>query len=173
MASTSVASISSVGKSRDSLDSSIRYGELPIYLTRNTPQLDATGIKGIRIQLMNGSVTFGTFFDAAAPRMHRLLAARCAAARLAHSHDIKPWNILPFSLERNGLRVYVEIVGFWTPEYLKYKIQKLNSLQGRERLILLVNRSLACTGSEVPGGESAVLRSEDSPPGDHQDSAEI
>jgi uncharacterized protein len=53
-----------------------------------------------------------------------------------------------FSLERDGIRVYVEIVGFWTPEYLKHKIQKLNSLQGMERLILLVNRSLACTGSE-------------------------
>jgi hypothetical protein len=53
-----------------------------------------------------------------------------------------------FSLERNGTRIYVEIIGFWTPEYLKHKIQKLNDLQGRERLILLVNRSLACTGSE-------------------------
>jgi len=53
-----------------------------------------------------------------------------------------------FSLERSGIRVYVEIIGFWTPEYLKHKIQKLNLLQEKERLILLVNRSLACTGSE-------------------------
>ncbi|NPV63625.1 MAG: DUF790 family protein [Methanotrichaceae archaeon] len=62
-----------------------------------------------------------------------------------------------FSLERNGIRVYVEIVGFWTPEYLKHKIQKLNSLQGTERLILLVNRSLACTGSEFQAQAENLL----------------
>ncbi len=53
-----------------------------------------------------------------------------------------------FSLERNGTRIYVEIVGFWTPEYLRHKIQKLNLLQEKESRILLVNRNLACTGSE-------------------------
>jgi predicted nuclease of restriction endonuclease-like RecB superfamily len=53
-----------------------------------------------------------------------------------------------FSLERNGTRIYVEIIGFWTPEYLKHKIQKLNQLQEKESMILLVNRNLACTGSE-------------------------
>jgi uncharacterized protein len=53
-----------------------------------------------------------------------------------------------FSLERNDTRIYVEIIGFWTPEYLKHKIQKLNLLQEKESMILLVNRNLACTGSE-------------------------
>jgi len=53
-----------------------------------------------------------------------------------------------FSLERNGTRIYVEIIGFWTPEYLKHKIQKLNQLQEKESMILLVNRNLACTSSE-------------------------
>jgi predicted nuclease of restriction endonuclease-like RecB superfamily len=53
-----------------------------------------------------------------------------------------------FSLERNGTRIYVEIIGFWTPEYLKHKIQKLNDLQEKESMILLVNRNLACTGAE-------------------------
>ena len=53
-----------------------------------------------------------------------------------------------FSLERNGTRIYVEIIGFWTPEYLKHKIQKLNLLQEQENMILLVNRNLSCTGSE-------------------------
>jgi len=37
---------------------------------------------------------------------------------------------------------------FWTPEYLKHKIQKLNLLKEKESLILLVNRNLAYTGSE-------------------------
>jgi predicted nuclease of restriction endonuclease-like RecB superfamily len=53
-----------------------------------------------------------------------------------------------FSLDRNGARVYVEIVGFWTPDYLKHKIQKFNQLKEGESMILLVNRNLSCTGSE-------------------------
>jgi predicted nuclease of restriction endonuclease-like RecB superfamily len=53
-----------------------------------------------------------------------------------------------FSLERNGTKIYVEIIGFWTSEYLKNKIQKLNQLEQREGMILLVNRNLACMGPE-------------------------
>ena len=53
-----------------------------------------------------------------------------------------------FSMELNGTRIYVEIVGFWTSEYLKHKIQKFNQLKEKESMILLVNRKLACTGSE-------------------------
>jgi predicted nuclease of restriction endonuclease-like RecB superfamily len=51
-----------------------------------------------------------------------------------------------FSLERNGTRIYVEIVGFWTPEYLNNKIQKIN--QVKENIILLVDKNLACSGSD-------------------------
>jgi hypothetical protein len=53
-----------------------------------------------------------------------------------------------FSLEKNDKRIYVEIIGFWTPEYLKNKIQKINLLQEKEDLILLVDKNLACSGSE-------------------------
>lgn len=53
-----------------------------------------------------------------------------------------------FSLERNGIRVYVEIIGFWTPEYLKNKIQKINQLKEKENMILLVDKNLACSGSD-------------------------
>jgi len=53
-----------------------------------------------------------------------------------------------FSLERGDIKVYVEIIGFWTPDYLKNKIQKINQLKEKESLILLVNRKLACSGSE-------------------------
>lgn len=52
-----------------------------------------------------------------------------------------------FSLERNGTVVYVEIIGFWTPEYLKNKIEKINLLKEKENMILLVDRNLACSGS--------------------------
>ncbi len=53
-----------------------------------------------------------------------------------------------FSLEKNDKRIYVEIIGFWTPEYLKNKIQKLNLLKEKEDMILLVDKNLACSGSE-------------------------
>ncbi len=53
-----------------------------------------------------------------------------------------------FSLERNGTKIYVEIIGFWTPEYLKNKIQKINQLKEKESIILLVDRKLACSGGE-------------------------
>jgi len=53
-----------------------------------------------------------------------------------------------FSLERNGTTVYVEIIGFWTPEYLRNKIQKINLLKEKENMILLVDKNLACSGSE-------------------------
>jgi hypothetical protein len=53
-----------------------------------------------------------------------------------------------FSLEKNDKRIYVEIIGFWTPEYLKNKIQKLNLLKEKEDLLLLVDKNLACSGSE-------------------------
>ncbi len=53
-----------------------------------------------------------------------------------------------FSLERNGNRIYVEIVGFWTPEYLRNKIQKINQLKEKENIIIIVDRNLACSGSD-------------------------
>lgn len=53
-----------------------------------------------------------------------------------------------FSLERNGTRIYVEIVGFWTPEYLKNKIQKINQLKEKDSILLLIDRKLGCSGSE-------------------------
>jgi hypothetical protein len=53
-----------------------------------------------------------------------------------------------FSLEKNDKRIYVEIIGFWTPEYLKNKIQKINQLTEKEDLILLVDKNLACSSSE-------------------------
>jgi len=53
-----------------------------------------------------------------------------------------------FSLEKKGTRIYVEIIGFWTPDYLRNKIQKINGLDEKEPLLLLVNKSLRCSVSE-------------------------
>ncbi|MEM2123689.1 MAG: DUF790 family protein [Candidatus Bathyarchaeia archaeon] len=48
-----------------------------------------------------------------------------------------------FSFEKDGAKIYMEIVGFWTPEYLKRKIEKLEMLKGLE-MIVAVDMELAC-----------------------------
>jgi predicted nuclease of restriction endonuclease-like RecB superfamily len=57
---------------------------------------------------------------------------------LAGSQVIVP----DFSLERAGLKVYLEIVGFWTEEYLRRKAEKLKQVD--VKMILVVNEALAC-----------------------------
>ncbi|MBV9231519.1 MAG: DUF790 family protein [Chloroflexi bacterium] len=43
-----------------------------------------------------------------------------------------------FALTRAQRRIYVEILGFWTPAYRERKIQKLQQLQGRDDLLLAI-----------------------------------
>jgi predicted nuclease of restriction endonuclease-like RecB superfamily len=51
--------------------------------------------------------------------------------------------IIPdFSLEKAGIKIYLEIVGFWTEEYLLRKIEKLKQVE--VKMLLLVNETLAC-----------------------------
>jgi predicted nuclease of restriction endonuclease-like RecB superfamily len=51
--------------------------------------------------------------------------------------------IIPdFSLEKEGIRVYVEIVGFWTFEYLLRKIEKLKKVD--VEMLVLVDENLVC-----------------------------
>jgi len=47
-----------------------------------------------------------------------------------------------FSLERGGLNIYVEIVGFWTEDYLLRKAEKLKQVEAK--MLLLVDEALAC-----------------------------
>jgi len=57
-----------------------------------------------------------------------------------------------FSLEKNGTKVYLEIVGFWTKEYLEKKIQKLRLLS-LPNIIIAVDKKLGSQRrlSGVPG----------------------
>jgi hypothetical protein len=48
-----------------------------------------------------------------------------------------------FLLEKGGTKVYVEVAGFWTAEYLKRKVAKLGELNGVE-LIVLASTKMAC-----------------------------
>jgi hypothetical protein len=49
-----------------------------------------------------------------------------------------------FLFEKDGMRCYMEIVGFWTEDYLKKKIGKLRSVE-KENMIVAVDESLACS----------------------------
>lgn len=51
--------------------------------------------------------------------------------------------IIPdFSLEREGIKVYIEIVGFWTLEYMLRKIEKLKKIEAN--MLVAVNENLVC-----------------------------
>ena len=52
-----------------------------------------------------------------------------------------------FSFEKYGRRVYLEIVGFWTKDYLERKFQKVRYILGNSNVDLLVavNEELSCS----------------------------
>ncbi len=47
-----------------------------------------------------------------------------------------------FSFEREDSKLYMEVVGFWTTEYLMRKIEKLKKI--KERMLIAVDESLSC-----------------------------
>ncbi len=61
-----------------------------------------------------------------------------------------------FAFEMGGRRIYMEVVGFWTPEYLEKKASKLNSLPPGFRFIVAVDRSLASTDRFRKTGANVV-----------------
>ncbi|RLG54986.1 MAG: hypothetical protein DRN99_03940 [Thermoproteota archaeon] len=55
--------------------------------------------------------------------------------------------ILPdFCLTKGPLKAYVEIVGYWTPEYLSRKVKKL--AEARAPILILADKQLACSRLE-------------------------
>jgi len=76
-----------------------------------------------------------------------------AFTSLENSHAVDGWQLLrepepllldhgifipDFALTRAGQRIYVEILGFWTPSYRERKIQKLQQLKSREDIVLAI-----------------------------------
>jgi len=51
---------------------------------------------------------------------------------------------------RDGRKASLEIVGFWTPEYLEKKLEKLRAA-GRRNLIVAVNQTLNCSPDDFSG----------------------
>lgn len=48
-----------------------------------------------------------------------------------------------FLFKKNKLKIYLEIVGFWTPQYLQNKIKKLELINNID-LVVAVDKNLAC-----------------------------
>jgi predicted nuclease of restriction endonuclease-like RecB superfamily len=48
-----------------------------------------------------------------------------------------------FLFEKKGLRVYMEVAGFWTPEYLRHKLRQLDGVENVD-MIVAADRSNAC-----------------------------
>ncbi|MHA1149173.1 MAG: DUF790 family protein [Promethearchaeota archaeon] len=58
--------------------------------------------------------------------------------------------IIPdFGFYKRGIKIYLEVVGFWTPEYIEKKIKKFN--QTDTKIIAAVNQNLKCTRRDFPG----------------------
>lgn len=66
-----------------------------------------------------------------------------------------------FSLERRGKRCYVEIVGFWTPEYIEKKIKKIQNLN--QKILLCVNKELQCTKRDFKENADVILYDKEVP----------
>ncbi|MCK4497863.1 DUF790 family protein [Candidatus Bathyarchaeota archaeon] len=57
-----------------------------------------------------------------------------------------------FSFEKSGMRIFMEIAGFWTEKYLETKLKKLQQLQNVD-LIVAVDEKLACERMKRIKGE--------------------
>lgn len=48
-----------------------------------------------------------------------------------------------FALTKNGLKVFLEIMGFWTPSYVEKKLRKIGAV--KDLMIVAISKSLSCT----------------------------
>ncbi len=61
-----------------------------------------------------------------------------------------------FSFQKGDLRVYMEVVGFWTPQYLEEKVKKLNMVDDVD-MIVVADRHLACQKLDRIGKKLNVI----------------
>jgi predicted nuclease of restriction endonuclease-like RecB superfamily len=71
---------------------------------------------------------------------------------IAGTHVLIP----DFCFEKDGMKVYLEVVGFWTPEYLARKIEKLGSIAGVD-MIIAADENLACSKLDRLKGKALVI----------------
>jgi predicted nuclease of restriction endonuclease-like RecB superfamily len=89
-------------------------------------------------------------------RFHRDFAAMQSEWKLTREPEpliVDKHVFIPdFSFERNGVRVFMEIAGFWTENYLKRKIKKLQQLKGVD-ILVAADEKLACDKLKALGGK--------------------
>ena len=61
-----------------------------------------------------------------------------------------------FAFDKDGMRVYLEVVGFWTPEYLERKVAKLSLVSGVD-MIIAADERLACSRLKRLGEKTIVI----------------
>ncbi|HZW55166.1 MAG TPA: DUF790 family protein [Nitrososphaerales archaeon] len=62
-----------------------------------------------------------------------------------------------FSLEKYGFKIFMEIVGFWTKEYIERKLSKLASLTPETRIIVALNENLRCSEAKLAEVKSKAV----------------
>jgi len=62
-----------------------------------------------------------------------------------------------FSFERYGKSFYLEVVGFWTPDYLEKKIRKVRDMEADKPVVLAVNKNLKCTKEDFDSAEAVFF----------------
>ena len=68
-----------------------------------------------------------------------------------------PYVFIPdFIFEKGEIKCYMEIVGFWTEDYLKKKIGKLKAIE-EDKMIIAVDESLACSSIRDIGGGKEII----------------
>jgi predicted nuclease of restriction endonuclease-like RecB superfamily len=63
-----------------------------------------------------------------------------------------------FTLVRDGRRIPVEVVGFWTAEYLRAKLEALRSLPPGAGWIVCVDEELGVRREQIPDGDFLAFR---------------
>ena len=56
-----------------------------------------------------------------------------------------------FRFERDEAAFYLEVVGFWTPDYLAEKLEKVRQVESEHPIVLAVNEALSCTEADFDG----------------------
>ncbi|MGC8665279.1 MAG: DUF790 family protein [Conexivisphaera sp.] len=94
-----------------------------------------------------------TFDSSIEERLYRALLQAAPDLRVSREPaplDAGPGVMVPdFAVDVDGHRVFIEVVGFWTPEYLRRKVEKLRRVRGVD-MILLVDGSIGFPRADVP-----------------------
>ena len=138
-------------------------------------QLAQDGIDPLPVKILADSTAPFQISEATTSIFDSSIEQSFAEAFLAlqQSHAVDGWQLIrepepllleqgifipDFALTRDQQRVYVEILGFWTPAYRERKIQKLQQLQERNDIVLAIPNEARPAFVLAPGQSDASQR---------------